>query len=93
MNYSKAIRIIRSAKGLEQRKLASILDLDPSYVSLLEKGKRKPSQKLVTTISKKLSIPVNLFKLLASEKKELKNISKKDSLILAKNLLDILKIT
>jgi transcriptional regulator with XRE-family HTH domain len=90
MNYSKAIRIIRSAKGLEQKELASILKLDPSYVSLLEKGKRKPSQKLLDSISKKLSIPSNLFNLLASEANDLNNISKKESLVLAKHLLKIL---
>ena len=90
MNYGKAIRIIRSAKGLEQRELASTLKLDPSYISLLEKGKRKPSLKLVRLISKKLSIPENLFKLLASEKKDLKKITENESVHLAKHLLRVL---
>lgn len=90
MNYGKALRIIRSAKGLEQRELASTLKLDPSYISLLEKGKRKPSLKLIRLVSKKLSIPENLFKLLASEKHDLKKITEKESTHLAKRLLQVL---
>lgn len=90
MNYGKAIRIIRSAKGLEQRELASILKIDSSYISLLEKGKRKLSPKLISSISKKLSIPENLFKLLASEKHDLNKITEKESTQLAKYLLQVL---
>jgi len=90
MNYGKAIKIIRSAKGLEQRGLASVLNLDPSYISLLEKGKRKPNQRLITLISNKLAIPKNLFQLLASEKQDLKNIKEEEATNLARHLLRIL---
>lgn len=87
MNYARAIRIIRSAHNLSQQKLARKLSLDPSYISLLEKGQRSPTIKTLEKISRKLMIPPHLITLLASDEKDLRNISKNEASYIGKKLL------
>jgi transcriptional regulator with XRE-family HTH domain len=67
MNYGKALRIARAIAGLQQKEVASRTNLDPSYVSLIERGERTPSVKTIRVISQALGIPAHLFTLLASE--------------------------
>lgn len=90
MNYGKAIKILRSAKNLEQQELAKKIGLDSSYISLIENGKRKPSPKTIEKISESLSIPKHLLLLLASDEKDLKNVPKNESATIGKQLLEIL---
>jgi transcriptional regulator with XRE-family HTH domain len=75
MNYAKAIRIARTLADLSQRELAQKLSLDPSLLSLLEAGKRKPSVATIDKITSQLGIPAYLFTLLASEEGDLKGAS------------------
>lgn len=90
MNYGKAIRTIRAAKGISQKDLSKKLDLDSSYLSRIEKGERTPSIDLLETTAKKLEIPFYLFMLLSSEKEDVKGFEEKDIQIMSKNLLSIL---
>lgn len=71
MNYGKALKIARAINGTQQAELAQEADLDPSYVCLLEKGKRKPSVATIERLSRALQIPTHLFSLLAAEKDDL----------------------
>src|SRR4051812_29743629 len=77
MDYSKAVRIARAVAGLQQRELAKKAGLDPSHVSLIEKGSRKPSVGAIQKICKALEIPEPLFTLLAAEAQDLKGINEK----------------
>ena len=72
MDYSKAIRIARSLADMPQRVLAERIDLDPSLISMLESGKRKPSLDTLEKISKALGVPFHLFTLLATEQEDIK---------------------
>lgn len=90
MNYSKAIRTIRAAKGVSQKKLASLANLDSSYISRIESGERMPTLEVIETIANVLKTPPYLLALLASEKKDLRGLPQKDSIKIANNLLDIL---
>ena len=90
MNYGKAIKTIRAAKGISQKELSKKLQLDTSYLSRIEKGKRNPSVELLETIAKKLQVPFYLFTLLSSEKEDLKNANKKDIEKISNNLLQVL---
>lgn len=74
MDYSKAIRIARAIAGIEQRELAKRADLDPSYVSLIESGARRPSLRAIAKFSKALEVPEPLLTMLASESGDLKGI-------------------
>ena len=72
MDYGKAIRIIRSIAGLQQKQLAKIAGVDASLISLIEKGKRKPGLSTVEKITNALQVPQHLFTLLAAESEDLK---------------------
>jgi transcriptional regulator with XRE-family HTH domain len=78
MDYSKAVRIARAVSGLQQKELAEKAGLDPSHVSLIEKGSRKPSIGAIEKICEALGIPEPLFTMLAAEKRDLKGMNGKD---------------
>jgi transcriptional regulator with XRE-family HTH domain len=74
MDYGKAVRIIRSIAGLQQKELARLADVDSSLISLIEKGKRKPGLSTLEKITRALDVPQHLFTLLAAEPHDLKHI-------------------
>lgn len=71
MDYGKAIRIGRAIAGLQQKELAELAGVNPSHISLIEFGKRKPSLDTVEKLAKALQIPDDLLTLLAAEPKDL----------------------
>jgi transcriptional regulator with XRE-family HTH domain len=89
MNYSKAIKLIRASRGLTQKDLATNSKLDPSFISLVECGKRTPSMHVLEVLSKALNVPFYLLALLASEKEDLKGLDPDQANILGKQLLNI----
>lgn len=89
MNYGKAIKIARSTKGLSQKDLGKLIDVNPSYISRLEASERLPSTETLEAISKALSVPMYLLMLLGSDTADLKGISTEQAAILGQNLLDI----
>jgi transcriptional regulator with XRE-family HTH domain len=92
MDYGKAIRVGRSARGLTQTELAERTSIGPSELSLIESGKRQPTVKVLGQISDALQIPLHL--LLASEPKDLKERESEPEINeLAKDLLRLLVST
>jgi transcriptional regulator with XRE-family HTH domain len=71
MDYGKAFRIARAIGGFQQKELAEIAELDPSHISLIEKGKRNPSVGTIKKIANALQIPEHLLTLLAAEPEDL----------------------
>jgi transcriptional regulator with XRE-family HTH domain len=90
MNYSKAIRIARALSDMPQKELAEKISLDPSFISLLETGKRRPSLTTVEKIAEELQIPFHLLTLLAAEPEELQGISQEEISHLATGLTRLL---
>jgi transcriptional regulator with XRE-family HTH domain len=90
MNYSKAIRTVRAAKGISQKELASLAKLDSSYISRIESSERVPTIEAIESISVALGVPLYLLTLLASEQKDLKNLPEKDTTKIANKLLALL---
>lgn len=90
MNYSIAIRMIRSARNISQKELALRTQLDPSYISLLEKGKRSPSMKNLEKIAEALEVPAHLMVLLSSDQAQLKKISEDNESYIARHIINIL---
>jgi transcriptional regulator with XRE-family HTH domain len=78
MDYSKAVRIARAVSGLQQKELAKKAGLDPSHVSLIEKGSRKPSVGAIGKICRALRIPEPLFTMLAAEARDLEGMNEQD---------------
>ena len=55
----KNIKSRRRVRGLTQEKLAELCDFDPTYISLLERGKRNPPYSTLLKISKELDCKVS----------------------------------
>lgn len=51
MNLAQQIKDIRTLAGLEQKELAAGIGVTPSYISLIETGKRLPSIPVLQLIS------------------------------------------
>lgn len=90
MNYGRAIKIARAARGLSQKELASLAGYDASYVSLLESGARVPSAGVLEALSGALRVPVFLLTLLASDENELRGITPMDAEEVGRALLELL---
>lgn len=90
MNYGKAIKIIRSAKDINQKELARLTNLDPSYISLIENNKRKPTLNTLEKISEELAVPIPLITFLSSEENELSHFSGEQMEKIGRELLKIL---
>lgn len=93
MNYSKAIRVARSLADLSQGQLADQAEIDRSYLSLIESGKRQPSVETIEKIAVALKLPFHLLSLLGSEDQDIKKASPGQieslSLALTKLLLQV----
>lgn len=89
MNYGKAIKTIRAAKNLEQKELARLADLNPSYISLIEANRRAPSPAALEALANALRVPLYLLMLLASDKDDLHGISPAEATLLGRQLLDV----
>jgi transcriptional regulator with XRE-family HTH domain len=75
MKYGKALKVIRALADLEQRDLARLGGVDPSHISMIERGVRSPSVETLTKISKGLGIPYHLLTFLGAEPDDVKNAS------------------
>ncbi|NMC60374.1 MAG: helix-turn-helix transcriptional regulator [Candidatus Methanofastidiosa archaeon] len=77
MKVGKTIKMLRVKKGYTQKYFANLLEITPSYLSLIESGDRKINMEFLEKISQKLEIPTSVFVLLASEKSDLEGIDNK----------------
>ena len=66
-DFAKAFRVIRAAYGLQQAELAPRLGISASQLSLIEKGKRQPSLRVITNLGSTTGVPTSLIMLLASD--------------------------
>src|SRR5574341_942581 len=70
MDYGKALRLARALSGLQQQQLAKLAEIDASYISLIEQGRRIPSMKFINKLSRAIGIPPHLFTFLAMERED-----------------------
>lgn len=90
MNYGKAIRTIRAARGLSQSELGSRISADASFISRIEAGKRKPSLDTIEKITAELGVPVPVFMLLAADSKTVRHLPASGGEKLGRDLLRVL---
>jgi transcriptional regulator with XRE-family HTH domain len=74
MNYGKAFRIIRAAFAMQQAEFSRRLDIGTSHISLIEAGRRQPSQAVIDKLATAINIPKSLITLLAAEPGDLKEM-------------------
>jgi transcriptional regulator with XRE-family HTH domain len=75
---------------MSQKDLATKTELDPSYISLLEKGTRNPSMKNIDKIAIALEVPAHFLVMLSYDSCQLMNISEDDILFVGKQVVDML---
>ncbi|MBY0429466.1 MAG: helix-turn-helix domain-containing protein [Alphaproteobacteria bacterium] len=56
--FGKTLQSQRKRAGLTQEQLAEFCDFDPTYISLLERGKRNPSLIAMTNLAHSLKCKV-----------------------------------
>ena len=84
---AKAFRVVRAAFGLQQAELAPRIGISASQLSLIEKGKRQPSLKVIGNLGDTTGVPTSLIMLLASDPRR---IAEDDIVSLASALLRLL---
>lgn len=90
MDYGKAIRIARAARGMSQKDLATNSGLNGNYISLIESGHRVPSTEAVESLAKALKVPMYLLALLGSAPEDLNGLSSEHAAILGRQMLELL---
>ena len=61
MTLGNAIKLIRTARGISQRDLASKLRISANYLSLIESGKREPSLAFLNRLATELRVPIAML--------------------------------
>lgn len=90
MNYGRAIRMIRSARGWTQSELARRSAFDASYVSLLESGRRTCQRDVANRIADALEVPHSLVDLLAADEDRLVGLDREGAASLGRALVRVL---
>lgn len=65
MNYARAIRIVRGARGWTQKQLAEKSNSTSSTISHIESDKYSPTEDLLEDIANALEIPSALLRVLS----------------------------
>lgn len=86
-DFAKSFRVIRAAYGLQQAELAKRIGISASQLSLIEKGKRQPSLRVISNLGAAMGIPTPLITLLATN---LDEVASQDVSELASALLRLL---
>ncbi|OZY39662.1 transcriptional regulator [Pseudomonas fragi] len=59
--FGRRIRVLRLNASLSQEQLASICDLDRTYIGGIERGERNPTLKNIFRLSKALNVPMSIL--------------------------------
>lgn len=59
--FGKVLRNLREEKKISQEQLAHLSELDRTYISLLERGKRRPTIHTLFALSKPLGLKPSEF--------------------------------
>ena len=57
--FGKNVRRLRGASGFTQERLADKADLDPTYISGIERGVRNPTLVIIVRLAKALRVPLS----------------------------------
>jgi transcriptional regulator with XRE-family HTH domain len=58
-SFGKKIRGLRLAAGLSQEQLASLCELDRTYIGGIERGERNPALKNIYRLARALNLPIS----------------------------------
>lgn len=57
--FGRRLRVVRNGLGISQEALADLANLDRTYISLLERGKRNPSLVCVAALARAMEVTVS----------------------------------
>jgi len=57
--FGEVVREVRTRRGLSQEKLAELANLDRTFVSMIERGKRRPTLETAKRLAGALNIPLS----------------------------------
>ncbi len=89
MNYGRAIRLARVARGMSQKDLAADAGVTNTYLSLIEKEHRTPSLDKLEAIARALDVPFPVLTFVAAEEDDLKGIDPATADRLGKLMIDL----
>lgn len=69
VKFGKVLREARSRQGLSQEKLAELSDLDRTFISMIERGKRKPTLDTAHRLSYALGMKLSALITLAERRR------------------------
>lgn len=92
MMLSEALRLIRVFHDLKQIELAEKLDLSRSYLSELEKGKKKPTMEVVEKYAEYFNIPASSILFFSEKLSDKPTSADKAKIAVASKVLDFLKL-
>jgi transcriptional regulator with XRE-family HTH domain len=61
LTLGNAIKLIRTARGITQRDLASRLKISANYLSLIESDKREPSLAFLNRLATEFRVPIAML--------------------------------
>jgi len=65
--FDRALKLVRQYHRMNQSQMAKRLDISPSYLSEIEKGKKTPSLDLLEKYAEVIGIPVSSLVFMAEE--------------------------
>lgn len=93
MNLGLAIKFCRQQRDLTQPELAARAKISPSYLSVLEQGKRDPSFSMVQKVARALDVPLSLLIFVATDPSEIQGLTPEISEKLSAATLKLLMAT
>lgn len=91
MNLGKAIKKVRTEKGISQKDLAEMVDISPSSMSQIESGIKRPNKANLTKICIALKVPEAILYLSALEEVDIPQEKRKVFRLLFPSLEEIVK--
>ncbi len=58
-SFGQNVRRLRGVSGFTQERLADKADLDPTYISGIERGIRNPTLMIIVRLAKALGVPLS----------------------------------
>ena len=58
-SFGQNVRKLRGVSGFTQERLADKADLDPTYISGIERGIRNPTLMIIVRLAKALGVPLS----------------------------------
>lgn len=67
--FGEVIRQVRMQRGLSQERLAELADLDRTFVSMIERGKRHPTLETANSLAEALKVRLSVLVASAEKRK------------------------